>query len=42
VQSLEAELRELDTLFNEEEIDYALCGGMAFLFAPFPWKGSSK
>jgi hypothetical protein len=29
VQSLESELRELLRLFNQEKVDYALCGGMA-------------
>ena len=36
MQSLEEELRELVTLFNQEKIDYALCGGMAVAIHGYP------
>lgn len=36
VQSLESELRELVRLFNQEKIEYALCGGMAVAIHGFP------
>ena len=36
VQSLESELRELVRLFNQEKIEYALCGGMAVAIHGYP------
>ena len=36
MQSLEAELRELVRLFNQEKVDYALCGGMAVAIHGYP------
>jgi hypothetical protein len=36
MQSLESELRELVRLFNQEKIDYALCGGMAVAIHGYP------
>ena len=36
VQTLESELRELVRLFNQEKIDYALCGGMAVAIHGYP------
>jgi len=36
VQTLESELRELVRLFNQEKVDYALCGGMAVALHGYP------
>jgi hypothetical protein len=36
VKSLEQELRDLVILFNQERIDYALCGGMAVALHGYP------
>ena len=36
MQSLESELRELVRLFNQEKVDYALCGGMAVAIHGYP------
>ncbi len=36
MQTLEAELRELVRLFNEEKVSYALCGGMAVGIHGYP------
>ncbi len=36
MQSLEEELRGLVRLFNEENVDYALCGGMAVAIHGYP------
>lgn len=36
MQTLESELRELVCLFNQEKIDYALCGGMAVAIHGYP------
>lgn len=36
VQTLELELRELVRLFNQEKIDYALCGGLAVAMHGYP------
>lgn len=36
MQSLEEELRELVSLFNQEKIEYALCGGMAVAIHGYP------
>ena len=36
MQTLESELRELVRLFNQEKIDYALCGGMAVAIHGYP------
>jgi hypothetical protein len=36
MQTLEAELRELVRLFNEENVSYALCGGMAVGIHGYP------
>lgn len=36
MQTLETELRELVRLFNQENIDYALCGGMAVAIYGYP------
>jgi len=36
LQTLELELRELVRLFNQEKIDYALCGGMAVAIYGYP------
>jgi hypothetical protein len=36
MQTLEAELRELVRLFNEEKVSYALCGGLAVGIHGYP------
>lgn len=36
MRSLESELRELVRLFNQEKIEYALCGGMAVAIHGYP------
>ena len=36
MQTLESELRELVRLFNQEKIEYALCGGMAVAIHGYP------
>lgn len=36
MQTLESELRELVRVFNEEQINYALCGGMAVAVHGYP------
>ncbi len=36
METLEAELRELVRLFNEEKVSYALCGGMAVGIHGYP------
>ena len=36
MQTLESELRELVRLFNQEEVQYALCGGMAVAIHGYP------
>ena len=36
MQTLEAELRDLVSLFNQKKIEYALCGGMAVAIHGYP------
>ncbi len=36
MQTLESELRELVRLFNQQKVEYALCGGMAVAIHGYP------